>query len=230
MKSLFFLKEEGQASHWPLTHKKMVVIPVSIKNFHLLDKDTARNYLIQKNPALGPYRNDVWVGSIAELHKNKGINFALDALIDKNVPENIRYIVIGEGEEAKILKDQIVEKSLQNKAFLLGKIENASQYLKAFDIFIISSLKEGLPYVLLEAGYAQLPVISTNVGSMPEIIKQKETGILIHPSNTKEITQSMIFLVNNPNQATTMSEQLNEEIKNQFLFEKISQKVIALYN
>src|SRR3989344_1982148 len=82
------------------------------------------------------------VGAIGEATKNKGHKYLIEA--SKNFP-NIKLNII-------------------------SNIPNASKYLKNFDIFVLPSLKEGLPYVLLEAGLAGLPAIASNVGGIPEII------------------------------------------------------------
>ena len=67
------------------------------------------------------------------------------------------------GENKEKLKSLIQNYNLRDKVFLIDNLPEATKYLKAFDIFVLPSLKEGLPYVLLEAGLAGLPIIATNV-------------------------------------------------------------------
>lgn len=223
-------KEKEQVSNWPFIKNKLEIIPTSIKPFDLLSNEDARDFLISIDNNLEKYKNNIWIGTIAELNKNKGLNFVLDALKNEEVSKNIIYIVIGDGEQEDNLKKQIIKNNLVEKVFLMGHLENASQYLSAFDLFLISSIKEGLPYSLLEAGYARLPVISTNVGGIPEIIKQEENGVLIEPSNSTEIEKSIVSFLNDTEKYKKMGQSLFQKIEKAFLFENIAKKIIALYN
>ena len=85
---------------------------------------------------------------------------------------------------------------------MLGAKNDAYKYLPAFEAFILPSVKEGLPYTILETGLAKIPIIATKVGGIPEIITNNETGILVDPAdplalagaikNIKEINQDIL--------------------------------------
>ncbi len=77
--------------------------------------------------------------------------------------------------------------SLSSHVFFAGHIHEASQYLKAFDAFILSSKSEALAYVIIEACLAQLPIIASNVGGIPEIITHERSGLLFTQGNTTEL-------------------------------------------
>ena len=82
---------------------------------------------------------------------------------------------------------------------MLGKINNAQQYLKAFDIFCLPSIKEGLSYTLIEALAARLPIITTNVGGNPEIIENNINGILVNPKKPIDLAEAINNLLINKN-------------------------------
>ena len=91
------------------------------------------------------------------------------------------YFIIGEGEERENLEIYIDKNGLSKNIALLSAIPDTisgSTLLKAFDVLLLPSTKEGLPYVLLEAAFANITVISTDVGGIPEIIKHKDSGLL----------------------------------------------------
>lgn len=216
-------KEKKQVVSWPFSFKnKIKVISLGIKSFESIDKDESRNSFTKID------KNTTWVGTIAELHKNKGLDIAIDAFSKiKNHAAN--FIIIGEGEERENLNLQIKSLNLEDKVFLIGKVDNAASFIKAFDIFLISSRKEGLPFVLLEAGLAEVPVITTNVGGIPEIIKNKYNGILIEPKDYNEIVSAVDFLIGNPAEAKKYTENLKKDIQEKFSFDKMVSNTIALY-
>ena len=130
------------------------------------------------------------VGTIGESTKNKGHKYLKEA--EKYFPD---------------LKFNII-----------SNIPNAAKYLKNFDIFVLPSLKEGLPYVILEAGLAGLPVIASNVGGIPEIIENGKEGLLVHPANPEELAAAIKKLVENKTLRETLAKNLNEKNHQRIFF------------
>ena len=216
-------------------NKKIVVIKNGLREMELKDKNSARENLsvkiLQRNQgAINVLsKNPTWIGTISELHTNKGLNYAVEA-ISKIKNSNVIFIIISEGEKRKELEEQIVKLGVASKVFLIGHIDSASLYLKAFDIFTLSSITEALPYVLLEAGYASLPVIASNVGGIPEIIENYKTGILVSPKNSEEIKNSIVYLLKNPEKAKFFGDSLKEKISKNFTQKTMLEKTFTLYN
>ena len=162
-------------------NKKIKMIHNGISEIKFDDKATARKTLTSRfNLSAGRHgldvdKNTLWIGTISELHKNKGLTFTIKA-ISKLIKRgyNISFFIIGDGEERFELEQFVKKLGLENNILLLGHIDNASELLKAFDIFTLTSIKEGLPYVLLEAGLAELPTVATYTGGIPEIIENRK--------------------------------------------------------
>ena len=139
------------------------------------------------------------------------------------------YVIIGEGEERTALQNLIQEMHLENEVFLIGKREGASSLLRAFDIFILPSIKEGLPYVILEAGVAELPVVASAVGGIPEIIQDMKSGILVKSKHEDEIALALEFLITNPQKRAEFGERLKEYVAENFSLEKMTTETGRLY-
>ena len=204
-------------------NKKMIVIRNGLQPIDFKDKQTARKELGLNISA----ENPIWIGTISELHKTKGLDYAIQAIA--KIPENIIFVVIGEGEDRKRLEALIRDLHLTDKVFLLGRIASASSFLKAFDIFTLTSITEALPYAILEAGLAGLPVIATSVGGIPEIIKDRTTGILIRPKNPGEIARAVEYLLHDQDRLVIFGHALQKKIEREFDIKKMVEKTIVLY-
>lgn len=203
---------------------KIITISNGISELNFLEKNEARKKILPEQAKLA---NTLWFGAIAEFHKNKGLNFAIEAL-DKNSPAIL--VIIGEGEERKKLEQLIAWRELKEKVFLVGEIDQAASLLKAFDIYLSSSIKEGMPYAILEAGAAGRPVIASNVGGLSEIITDMESGILIQAGRPAEIKKAMEFLINNPERRAAFGAALQKVVNEKFGLAKMLGQIETLYN
>lgn len=128
---------------------------------------------------------DCWVGMVAELHPNKNIDVAIKAvaaLVEKNI--HVELFVIGAGEMREQLQSLAIQRGIAKQVHLLGFVMDASRFVTAFDTFILTSKKEGLPYVLLEAGKGGVACIASDIGGNRDIIDHKENGFLVEQNET----------------------------------------------
>ena len=170
------------------------------------------------------------IGTIAEFTKNKGLSFLVRAFVNLR-KENVdaRLCLIGNGELYPSIAAFIKENNLSDRVFLPGFIADADRYLTAFDIFALPSIKEGLPYVILEAGRAGLPVVATAVGGIPEIITDMESGIIVRPFQSKELKAALQFLIENPEKRKSFGTALQEKIRRTFSKETMIHAIETLY-
>ncbi len=148
--------------------KKGVVIYNGIdfdKYKNILNKEEARDFIYGNT-------STQLVGTIANLFTTKGLGYLIQAagqVILEN--PNIIFVVIGEGDLRKELEELIRKNALKNNFFLVGAIPDAYKYLKAFDLFVLPSVKEGMPYTILEAAIADRKILATAVGGVIEMKK-----------------------------------------------------------
>lgn len=151
--------------------KKADLIYNGIKS-NFLDRETARKEIFSKLDILDD--NIFLIGSIGRLDYPKNYEFLLSNF-DKiqEIKPNSKLIIIGEGPERPKYEQIIKEKSLENFVFLLGSIPDASRYLRAFDLFILPSIYEGLSISLIEARNACIQIIASDVGGNSEVMGQE---------------------------------------------------------
>lgn len=166
----------------------------------ILPKIEARQSIFQK---MGISFDDevCIVGLVANLYPAKGIihliNAAYLAKRYKNL-ENTIFVIIGEGMLRTQLQEEINDLGIESMFFMIGSIPDAYRYVKAFDVFLMSSVKEGFPYTLLEVMLAKVPFLATRVGGIPEIA-QYAAGPLIIPGSAKYLTEGLMnFLHKKP--------------------------------
>lgn len=203
---------------------KLVVIHNGIDELVFEEKHAARS-------KMGGGSEKIWVGTIAELHHNKGLDILVDAFsrIDFTA-HNVGLYIVGEGEERKALERRIAEKGLEHRVHLVGFMPQAAQLLKAFDVFVLPSRTENLPYVLLEAGLAQLPVVASRVGGIPEVITHMETGLLFLRGDTAELTRDITRLMTDTALVAEISQGIRKEVENKFTIAHMVAATIAVYN
>jgi len=220
-------KEKEVALKYQTAKKENIfIIPngIALNKLIFLDKKTAKKDLNL------PTENFI-IGTIANLYKTKGLKYLIEAvqiLNEQNSFNNCQLIIIGEGQTRKNLEMQIQHYNLQNKIILFGSLSDASKYLKAFGIFVLPSIKEGFPYTILEAMAAELPIIATKVGAIPEIIRDVIDGLLIEPKNPQELSMVIKNLINNSNLQTQLATSAKERC-NQYSLDNMINKTKEVY-
>ncbi|MDB5204732.1 MAG: glycosyl transferase family protein [Candidatus Taylorbacteria bacterium] len=212
-------RELGMVSH------KITVIRNGIMSPDFLTKHDARHLLIQ---SMIKGKADIklasfTIGTIGELHPIKGHSYLLEGFqtILRHSALPLYLFIIGDGQDNKKIQKQIDTMKLSDNVFMCGHVDNAETILKAFDIFILPSISEGLPYVLEEAGFAGLPTIASNVGGIPEIIEDKKTGLLIKPQSASDIAHAIQKLVYEPELRKDIGLNLHKKVTTEFILEKM---------
>lgn len=171
---------------------------IDINNTSNLTKQLAREKLSGVTSNLRLTTSKFLIGSIANLYPTKNLPALITAAenITKTNSDTI-FVIIGEGPEKKNLQALVKQKKLESKVFLLGSIQNAKNYLPAFNVFVLPSVKEGLPYTLLEAMAQGLPIVATRVGGIFEMLEfYPQTHYrLVEPNNTEALTQAITELI-----------------------------------
>ena len=137
--------------------------------------------------------------SAGRLSTQKGFEYLINSAIQaKKENKDWKYFIAGTGKEKTYLQNLIYENDLTNYVFLLGFQKSIFPLIKACDIFVLPSLYEGLPNVLLEAMLYQTPVIATPVNGTAELIEDNKTGYLVPVKNSNAIYQVLNEAFDNP--------------------------------
>jgi glycosyltransferase involved in cell wall biosynthesis len=179
--------------------EKIKIIRNAITSIKFLSKAEAR-------ANLGLPSDAKIVGTIANFFKAKGLQYLIEAAA-KSLNNDIIYAIIGDGSMKDELEAAVHSAGLEKKIMFLGARENASKYLYAFDVFTLPSVKEGMPYVVLEAMHAGLPIVATDVGDVAEMLNDYDNKILVTPGNADSLGEAIVAAMEksastNPRQAS----------------------------
>ncbi|MDP3956226.1 MAG: glycosyltransferase [bacterium] len=140
-------------------------------------------------------QSDRVIGTIGEYTRNKGHAYLIDAfaqLKKEHLAEHL--VIISDGELRSSYETKIRELKLSDCVHLVGTVLHADRFLPAFNVVAMSSVKEGLPYVLIEAGMQGVPIVASDVGGIRELITFDGgivAGILVRPKNTNELHEAL---------------------------------------
>ncbi|MDE6357115.1 MAG: glycosyltransferase family 4 protein [Eubacteriales bacterium] len=171
-----------------------------------------------------------YVGIAARLQMVKGINHFLEGckiLLEQN--EKIIFLIAGTGALEKQIRHFINQNKLEKSIKLLGFIKDIDNFYTAIDINILTSYSESFPYSLLEGARMKKATIATNVGGIPEMIKDFETGILIKPYNANEIAEKIKFFAKDKSIMNEFGENFYKDVFENFSDIKMAKIHIEIY-
>ena len=173
----------------------------------------------------------VFVGSIIE---RKGVDFLIEAFakVQKKYTDAL-FMCIGskdfEPEFVTSIEERLEELKLEQKVIFTGLVDNVYEYLKAADIFVFASSREGLPNVLLEAMASGLPVVTTNIDDTTEVvIKNGEDGFIVS-RNSNTFASKIVSLLDDRKLYKEISGRAVEKIQRSFNIEKIDTEYKEVY-
>ena len=185
----------------------------------LLEK---RNYrrLHERSPIL------LFVGRIVE---EKGIFVLLDAF--KEITQSLRgsiLWIVGDGSDLERCQTYSEKIELRNVIFWGRQTDVTNFYLEA-DIFVFPSFREGLPNVILEAMSYQMPIVTTNVGIIPQVIRNKKEGLLVGPRDKKALVEAVKELIESPALAEFVAQGARKKVEQDLSIKKNCEHYMRLY-
>lgn len=168
---------------------------------------------------------------VGRLVSQKGLEFLLRALrgIGKQEPK-IRLVVVGEGPLRSHFVKRAKNLQISSKVRFLGAVPHKEmpKIYSESDIFVMPSLSESFPNVLLEAMAMKKPIVSTRVGVAPEILKDRETALLVSPREVLELERAILRLLSNEPLALSLGENARKLAEN-YSWDSVVTKTLSMY-
>ena len=162
-------------------------------------------------------QGDFLIGTIGRLSPEKDIpNFLQTASLLVRKYDHLKFLVVGDGPERKNLETMAFDLGLKDKIQFTGFIDEIDSVYPLLDLLVISSRTEGIPLVLLEAMKYSIPVVSTNVGGIGEVVDNGINGLLVSPDDVDELTKNLELLIKNKKLYVRISIGARKKIENKF--------------
>jgi len=163
---------------------------------------------------LGFDENNFIVGNISrfDIQKNQKLIIQAAYYLLKKFPD-IRFVLVGDGKYYKRMKQYARDANLEQYIVFTGEQDNPSDYYSIFDVFVLPSLWEGMPYVLLEAMASKLPIICSNIPNHLEVIKNNHSALTINPYEMENLFHKVSILYNNKELRKSLSENAYDEVR-----------------
>jgi len=151
---------------------------------------------------------DIVIGTVCRLEEQKGIIYLLKAMkiVLEKYP-NARLEIVGDGSLLEKLKEFSNKLGISNSVVFFGKFADVIPFYRRMNIFVLPSVYEGFGIVLLEAMAAGIPVVSTNVDGIIEVVVNGESGILVKPKSGKALADAIFKIIENPHLVSKLVEQ-----------------------
>ena len=172
------------------------------------------------------------IGTASRLSSLKDHHTMLESfcLVLKQLP-NSYLLLVGDGPERQALEKHSLQLGISKNVRFLGfKNDNdVINYLSIFNLYVMSSLIEGISLALLEAMAVSRPVVATNVGGNSEVIIEDETGILVPPKDPEKMAQAIIKILQNPDLAKKMGEAGRQMVEEKFTLDGMVHEYESIY-
>ncbi len=162
------------------------------------------------------------VGTIANFSEYKGYPYLLEAanLVLKEMPAG-RFLLVGDGPLLEKMKEIARKLEHGSRIIFAGSRRDSASFLDAFDVFIFSSLSEGLPNVVMEAMAMQKPIVSTPAGGIPELLEHNATGLLVPFRDSKSMAEALLTLFKDPEKARRLGSAARAKVGTEFTVERL---------
>lgn len=180
---------------------------------------------------LGINKDDFLVGMVACFKPQKcPEDFVKLASLVIGTIRNVKFLLIGDGALRKNIENLISKYNLERDVILLGWQSDIPNLLSAIDIFVLTSLWEGLPISVLEAMASSKPIVATDTGGIREVVIDNKTGFLVPVHNIKEMSERLSLLLNGGSLRVEMGNNARAHLCSHFSIENMIRDTKGLYN
>ena len=193
-----------------------------------IELDKFKDLSLQKQKNDNTKKTIIFVGTLRPV---KGVEYLIKAMniIHEKLPDT-DLLIVGDGPDREKMETLVQELNLQDCIHFAGKVSNEEipVYMARADVFALPSLSEGFGIVNIEAMASGLPIVTTNVGGLPEIVINGENGFLVEPKNPEALAEKILFILsdNDLKARISMNNQMKAEI---YSWDIVVKNLISIY-
>lgn len=216
-------------NHRPLARlqqKKALCIhnAVNLERFQNVKIDTHSKRVDLSLPIDAPV-----IGTVGRLTRQKGYSFLLDAAVRvlAEIPQ-ARFVIVGDGDSAQALLNQAIRLGISDQVLFTGPRTDVEELLAIFDLFVSSSLWEGLPTVIMESMAAGIPVVATDIPGTRELAVEDAIGWLVPPGDEEKLGTAILTALRNPTRRESCSIHARHIVRS-YTIQTVAAEYAAMY-
>lgn len=184
-----------------------------------------------KRKGIGIFGSEKIVGTVGRLCPQKAPQDLIGAIPRiLNARKDVIFLFVGDGELLPQMQSLSKKLGVDSHVKFLGNREDVPELLHIMDVFVLTSLWEGMPRSLTEAMYCARPVVATAVDGTPELVTNAENGILVQPKDIEALSQEILTLLNDTAKANQMGEAARKRVAESFAIEKMVGDIEQVYD
>ena len=208
-----------------ISPSRITVIPNGIDG----DRFTQPVDVAAKRVALGLSSGPV-IGLAARLTEQKGVIYLLQAVVQlRQQYPGLQVLIAGTGDQDDYLKRSASELGIEGAVHFLGMRMDMPELVRAFDVYVMPSIWEGLPMALLEAFAAGTPVVASDVGGVGKVIRHRENGSLVPPRDPAALAAELAHVLAQPQLRKKYSETARRTFEESYSAEAMTRRYEAIY-
>lgn len=215
-------------TNWRVDPAKLLVLENSVNYERFAGVSTSRQ---QARANLGLCADDFVFGTVGRLAPTKGLSYLLEAfaIVKAHMP-SAQLVLLGDGPSKADLEQQAMRMVCRQAIRFLGHRSGIAELYRGLDVFVLSSVAEGMPRALLEAMAAGLPCIATDVGGIPEVFRPGNGEFLVPSRDAAALAQEMIRMARlSDEERTTIGVMAQQRIRQCYSHDMVREKLRAVY-
>ena len=217
-------------------HDRCVESGVQVDRLHLIDNAIVLDDYTTASPTsidkarFGIDSQRFLVGAVGRLSEEKGFHHLINATAKLiHTGHQVGLVIAGEGHLRNQLQQQISDLELQDHIQLCGFLSDPRELYRAIDVFVLSSLREGLPNVVLEAMSSQRAVVATNCNGIPNLVQHEQNGLIVPIDNEAALHDALQRCVLSEDLRTHLASAGRQTIERRFGFDRRMKKIVDVY-
>jgi glycosyltransferase involved in cell wall biosynthesis len=202
-------------------------IPYSIS----LSRFTRINHDQNKRQELGLSPSDLVVGSVGRLRREKGYTILLESAskVKKNI-SNVKFLIIGDGEQRNMLQQKSEQMGLGKTVIFAGALQDIESVYSVMDLFVLPSLWEGLPTVILESMACGVAVVATDIPGTQELVQADQTGWLAKAGDPDSLANCIVDALLDTAKKAEIAKKALQEVVPLFSMEYVASQYEDIYH
>ena len=208
---------------------KLTYIPNAIDQTDYVRQGPSSEAQLRVDRGTAPGR--IVIGAVGRLMPEKSFELAIQVvknLLDRG--HDVELWIAGEGPSRQSIESRIIDLGVRDRVHLLGFCADVKAFYESLDVFLLSSQREGLPNVILEAAAFRLPIVSTRVAGVPSMLEDRVDCLLCEIDDEQGMTNALCGLLNDENHRTSIASAARNKIEKSYTFGKRMERVCDLYD